>query len=140
MIPYRFTDQGPRYLILRRSDAGYWQPVAGGGEVGETPVQAALREAAEEIGVERPPDKLSPLIPASFISVYDCFGKLSWGPRITVIPQYFFGLKLESETVTLSDEHTDLQWLPYDRARTQLYWKDNRRALKALHERLHGMP
>lgn len=39
------------YAIFSRSDAGYWQGVAGGGEDDETPIQAARRELAEEAGI-----------------------------------------------------------------------------------------
>jgi len=40
--------------VLRRSQQhdGYWHPVAGGVEVGETETQAAAREVLEELGLE----------------------------------------------------------------------------------------
>jgi lipoyl(octanoyl) transferase len=46
----------PRVLLLRRTAArgGFWQPVTGKLEAGETPSQAAGRELFEETGLEAP--------------------------------------------------------------------------------------
>jgi 8-oxo-dGTP pyrophosphatase MutT (NUDIX family) len=47
----RIVDGVGQFLFLRRSDGAYknqWWPVAGKVEVGENPVQAALRELKEE--------------------------------------------------------------------------------------------
>ncbi|HOP06641.1 MAG TPA: NUDIX domain-containing protein [candidate division Zixibacteria bacterium] len=123
---------------MKRSDAAYWQPVAGGGEGGENSVEAAVRETAEEVGVKAAGHQFVPIPPITFISVYDCFGRLLWGPRVTVIPQFFFSLESTTDTVTLSSEHTAYQWLPFDLARPLLYWEDNRNALTTLHRRLTG--
>jgi|SRR5439155_20648796 len=43
--------RGGEFLVLRRSPQydGYWHPVAGGVEVGETETQAAAREVLEEL-------------------------------------------------------------------------------------------
>ena len=51
VIPFRRSPAGQEFAVLRRSDSGNWQFPAGGGEVGETPVQAAHRETQEEIGI-----------------------------------------------------------------------------------------
>jgi len=40
--------------VLKRSDADCWQFVAGGGDDGETPIQAAVRETREEVGISAP--------------------------------------------------------------------------------------
>ena len=45
-------DGAGHVLLLERADrAGFWQSVTGSLEDGETPVQAALREVAEETGI-----------------------------------------------------------------------------------------
>ena len=49
VYPYRKTrEDGLEYALLKRSDAGYWQGIAGGGEDNETLLEAARREAYEE--------------------------------------------------------------------------------------------
>jgi dATP pyrophosphohydrolase len=52
VFPYRLAADGSlMYALFRRADASYWQGVAGGGEEGESPLEAARREAAEEAGI-----------------------------------------------------------------------------------------
>lgn len=52
VIPFRHSrTPALEYAILRRSDSGDWQFIAGGGEEGESPAEAARREAREEAGV-----------------------------------------------------------------------------------------
>jgi len=51
VLPYKKTTSVLEYAILRRSDAKYWQFVAGGGEDKEKPLETAKRETEEEIGI-----------------------------------------------------------------------------------------
>src|SRR4051812_38151900 len=51
---HSLSDRGERQVLLLRTrkDRGeFWQPVTGGVEDGESPTQAALREAQEETGL-----------------------------------------------------------------------------------------
>ena len=56
---------GDEVLLLRRSGTGYrdrhWAVVAGHVDLGESVVEAALRETQEEAGVQVVPDDLAPL-------------------------------------------------------------------------------
>ena len=52
VIPFRKSKTQIFFCLLKRSDAGYWQFVAGGGEDKEAPEQAAIREATEELGLK----------------------------------------------------------------------------------------
>jgi len=50
ILPFRQAADGDwQYGVLRRSDE-YWQGIAGGGEDGEAPLEAAMREMEEEAG------------------------------------------------------------------------------------------
>ena len=52
ILPFRPATSGDaEFAIFRRSDLGYWQVIAGGGENDETAPQAAQREANEEAGI-----------------------------------------------------------------------------------------
>lgn len=140
VLPYvRAADGTPRYSVFRRADLGVWQGIAGGGEEGETPDEAARREAAEEAGVpaDAPWTRLAAVgrVPAS------AFGPPAhWPAGLAEVPEYAFGVEVAPEAVVLSPEHDAVAWLPYAEAVVRLAWASNRAALVALHARLHGTP
>jgi len=72
VIPYLIDRERPYYCILKRSDAYYWHFIAGGAEDMETPLEAAAREASEEIGAPLganiTPLKFMTYVPAECIS------------------------------------------------------------------------
>lgn len=51
---YIYSQECGKVLMLKRTEkkAGYWQPVCGGIEAGETLIEAGLREVYEETGVK----------------------------------------------------------------------------------------
>jgi len=51
VLPFRHREGRLEFAIFRRADDGSWQGIAGGGEDGESPVEAARREAAEEAAI-----------------------------------------------------------------------------------------
>ena len=132
VIRFRRNATGPEFAVLKRSDAAYWQFVAGGGEDDETPVQAAQRETEEEINVV---GELMPL--DSFATVpKECFAAAdSWGEDVYVIPEHYFAVEVDGE-ISLSHEHTEFRWVPFEAASTLLKWDSNRNALWELNERL----
>ena len=82
VVPYRPERNGLRYAILRRqaNTGGYWQFIAGGGDVGETRAQAARREALEEGGVS-PRSRFIRLDALAMIPVEHVSG-FRWGPDV----------------------------------------------------------
>ena len=135
VIPYLVTDDGVRYGLFRRADAGYWQGVAGGGDDDESPLEAARRELAEEAGLG-PETTLLPLDSRTTIPVVDVTGELSFGPDVLVIPEYAFGACCSSPGIILCDEHTEYAWFDYAEARRAVRWDSNRNALWELDHRL----
>lgn len=133
VIPFRRTAGGPEFAVLRRSDADYWQFVAGGGEDDETPAQAAQRETKEEVGIVgnlTPLDSLA-TVPKSCFAAAD-----SWGDDVFVIPEHCFGIDAGTREIALSSEHTESRWVPFGEASSLLKWDSNRNALWELNERL----
>lgn len=127
-IPYRIVDDTPLFCIFRRADSSYWQFIAGGGENGETPLRAAIRETIEEISVE--PFNIQKLesvayVPAEVIAENR---RQHWDKNIFVIPEYSFAFECDSD-LTLSKEHYEYKWLTYDEARKLLKWDSNKVAM-----------
>ena len=136
LIPYRNSADGSlEYCLLKRTDMGIWQFVAGGGETGETYHETAKRELVEETGSygEGELIKLDTIfsVPVSAIS-----DRIHWLPDIYVIPCYCFGINLYNAVVQISTEHSAFCWLPYTQAAEQLHFDNNRTALWELNERL----
>lgn len=129
-------DGGVEYAVFRRSDLDCWQAIAGGGEDDETPLQAAKRESQEE-GRISPDSDFIKLDSQSTIPVVGICG-FAWGPDVLVIPQYCFGVRVDGKDLTLSEEHTEFRWLPYDKARELLKWDSNKNALWELNHRLNS--
>jgi dihydroneopterin triphosphate diphosphatase len=136
VLPFRLTAEGPRYAVFRRADRAdeCWQGIAGGGEEGEAPIDAARREAWEEAGIGME-SRFVALDSRATIPVAHVSGFL-WGPDVLVIPEWTFGVEVEREDLVLSREHTEVRWLPYDEAHALLRWDSNRCALWELHHRL----
>jgi len=136
VIPYfKPVDQPTLFALFHRADRDLWQPVAGGGEDGETVLETAVRETHEETGVRRPAELFIPLESKAMISA-DEFPEGDWGPEVVQIPEYAFGIEFESDKIVISDEHTAFEWLTIDKARQRLFWEANIRALNELYERL----
>ncbi|MEV0066411.1 NUDIX pyrophosphatase [Amycolatopsis sp. NPDC050768] len=139
VLPYRQTGQGTEFALFRRADADYWQGVAGGGEAGESPLQAARRETAEEAGLVGDCEFVG-LDARATIPVVSVTGEFTWGPDVLVIPEYAFGVRVEDTEVILSHEHTEYGWFSLDNAAKAVQWDSNRTALWELNHRLrHGL-
>ncbi|MDT0478020.1 NUDIX pyrophosphatase [Streptomyces sp. DSM 41014] len=135
VMPFRRVGEQVEFAVLRRQDMKLWQAVAGGGEAGESPQQAAAREAREELGLDRAvalyPLQTTASIPARFFADRD-----SWPAGTYVVPEHSFAADLTDVEIKLSDEHTAVQWLGYKAASELLRFDSNRTALGELHERL----
>lgn len=136
VIPFRRRATGAEYAILRRSDAGWWQFVAGGGEDDETPIQAARRETREELGVSDTREWIAldsmNTVPKDSFAASD-----SWDPNLYVVPEHCFGVDTGDQNLRVSEEHTEFRWVQYDEACRMLRWDSNRNALWELNERLN---
>jgi dATP pyrophosphohydrolase len=136
VIPFRRTAAGLEFAVLKRSDAGWWQFVAGGGEDDESPAQSAARETAEEIGLAASGrllrlDSMATVPKSAFPTA-----AVAWGENVYVIPEYAFAIDAGEAALVLSGEHTEARWVSYEQARCLLRWDSNRNALWELKQRL----
>jgi lipoyl(octanoyl) transferase len=127
---------GGRVLLLHRTerDGGFWQPVTGIIERGETPEDAARREVAEETGLGGAVADLSYVRDFRIDRRYvGGTGAHPWINR-----EHAFAVELPREApVRLSpQEHREYLWTGLAEAREKVTWNGNRRALDRLERRI----
>ncbi len=135
VLPYREVSDGIEYALFRRADAGYWQFIAGGGEGGELPIEAARREAKEEAGIPLE-CHLFPLDSQSTVPVLELAGSLRWGPDVLVVPEFTFAVHVGPGDLRIGGEHTDYRWADHETCREMLHWDSNRNAVQELNHRI----
>jgi dATP pyrophosphohydrolase len=136
IIPFRICKDGiPEFAITKRSDMDVWQFVAGGGEDGETQMQAAKREANEEASIPYACELIR-LDSISSIPANNFVAHVEWGKDVYVVPEYSFAVDMTNKELKLSFEHTELRWLKYKEAVKLLKWDSNKTALWELKERI----
>lgn len=115
---YIYAVHEERLLMLKRTPerSGYWQPVCGGIECGESAEEAALREVEEEIGlvIENKIKRLP------FKYTY----KANKGGFDMDMKDLCYLYEIPSiETICLSDEHEDHVWCLLDDIPQLSDWK-----------------
>lgn len=140
VFPYRVLENGEIvYAVFRRCDEAMpWQAIAGGGEDGETPLEAAKREAWEEAGID-PGNAYVELESRATIPVIH-FADFRDRDDLFVIPEFSFGVEVAEGDVRLAHEHVEYAWLPYQEAHAVLRWDSNKNALWELDRRLQVSP
>lgn len=136
VLPYRKYEGKILYCIFKRSDTDEWQFVAGGGEEEDkSPLISAKREANEEAGIA-PDEKYSALETQCSIST-EHFKKARsvWGEDCLVIPEYSFAVEVSSD-ISISNEHTDFEWVDYETAIMRLKFDSNKTALWELDNKI----
>jgi dihydroneopterin triphosphate diphosphatase len=137
VIPWRRRGAMLEVAVLHRSDYDVWQFVSGGGEEGETPLEAARREGLEEAAIPTSAAYLAldatASLPACWFAAWP-----DWPARVLVVPEHAFAVEVAD--IVRSDEHRDLRWCSVDEAMPLLRFDSNRHALWELHERLFPGP
>jgi dATP pyrophosphohydrolase len=124
-------------LIERARHPGLWQSVTGSQEDDEALAETALREVAEETGIDAAP---SGLVDWKMSQQFEILGlwRHRYAPGITHNTEHVFSLCVPRDTpvVIAPDEHRDWRWLPLDEAARACFSWTNRDAILALPERL----
>lgn len=120
-------DQG-RVLLLERADrAGFWQSVTGSLEEDETPVQAAVRELAEETGIMA---AAADLHDWQTSIVYEIFAhwRHRYAQGVTHNTEHWFSYCLPAQTKVqlAAGEHVAQGWFSAGEAAEKVFSPSNR--------------
>ncbi len=129
------TLDGEALLLERADHPGWWQSVTGSLEQMESPLQAALREVAEETGLEARADQLCDWHEHNTWEIYPCF-RHRYPPGTTMNTEHIFSLLLPRRIpVTLAPaEHLRYSWQPLAEAAGQCFSPTNQAAIQRLAE------
>ena len=133
-------DGAGHVLLLERADrAGFWQSVTGSLEDGETPVQAALREVAEETGILLAPEELKDWHTQNEYEIY-VHWRHRYAPGVPRNTEHVFSARIPAASpVRLSArEHRAYRWLPLAEAANLAFSPSNREALLRLAAETEG--
>lgn len=122
LVVIRKTDARYEVLLLKRTQtlAGEWCQVAGSIEDGEAAWQTALRELAEETGLE----------PKVLYSADTCEQFYEADRDSITIAPVFVGFIDSAAEVTLNHEHSDYRWVSFDEAVEMVAFGGQRRVLR----------
>jgi dATP pyrophosphohydrolase len=126
-------------LLLERADRpGFWQSVTGSQDPGETLEATAIREVAEETGLDATRHALSDWNLRNIYEIYPIW-RHRYAPGVTHNTEHVFGLALPGRlAVTLSPrEHLRFEWLPWREAADRVFSWSNRKAIEMLPERMN---
>jgi len=123
-------------LLLERADApGLWQSVTGSQDPGETLVQTAVREVAEETGLDATRYDLRDW---QYQNRFEIFARWRerYAPGVTHNTEHVFGLRVpRTVPVRLSPrEHLSQCWLPWEDAAERCFSWSNAAAIRRLPE------
>lgn len=121
-------------LLIERADhPGWWQSVTGSQEAGETLEQTAVREVAEETGLEAGAYALADWGYSNVYEIYACY-RHRYPPGTRHNTEHVFGLQVPAPVpVRLAEgEHLAWQWLPWQDAAERCFSPSNAEAIRRL--------
>jgi dATP pyrophosphohydrolase len=124
-------------LLLERADRpGFWQSVTGSQDPGETLAATAIREVAEETGIDARRFRLEDWNLQNVYEIYPVW-RHRYAEGVTHNTEHVFGLEVPGRVPVkvAPREHLAAQWLPWDEAAERVFSWSNRKALLMLPER-----
>lgn len=132
-IIFKKTDNKIKYLLLKRTKekGGFWQPVTGRLEKGETKVEALKREIKEETGITDIKRVIKGVHSFGFVK------------NSHHVKEYVYGVEVSPKREIAIDsniypEHSKYKWCGYEEALKLLKWEGNKEGLRQLNKLLTG--
>ena len=128
-IIFRKINNNYDFLLLERikSKSGFWQPVTGGVEEGESIEDAVFREVLEETSIRKED------IIRIFRDVYYFELKSDFFEK-NIIKEFVFGFEVKSNVNVHIDagEHDKFKWVNFDKAIKLLKYETNKNAFEKM--------
>jgi len=124
-------------LLLERADhPGFWQSVTGSQEAGETLRATAIREVAEETGLDATRYELEEWNLQNVYEIYPVW-RHRYAPGVTHNTEHVFGLRVPVPLAVrvAPREHLAAEWVPWREAAERVFSWSNRKAILMLAER-----
>lgn len=121
-------------LLLERADhPGYWQSVTGSQDPGETLLDTAMREIAEETGLNAADYQLTDWHVENRYEIYEEW-RWRYGPDVRFNTEHVFGLCVPTAIpIKLSArEHLNFVWLPWQQVAKKVFSSSNAEAIMSL--------
>ncbi|HEY8181274.1 MAG TPA: lipoyl(octanoyl) transferase LipB [Thermoanaerobaculia bacterium] len=125
-----------RVLLLHRKPerGNFWQPITGSIEEGESPLDTARREIAEETGHPGEPEALD--LQQSFMIESHYLETLYPTPIIASEMGFVARISSSAPIRIDAEEHDDFGWFTFGEAYERIRWTDDREALERLEARI----
>ncbi|XP_055842076.1 bis(5'-nucleosyl)-tetraphosphatase [asymmetrical] [Episyrphus balteatus] len=121
-----------QYLLMKASYGDYhWSSPKGHVDPGEDDFTTALRETQEEAGYSK--DDLIIYKEITSTLHYEVKGK----PKAVIY--WLAELKDPSKEPVLSEEHTELKWLPMEEAKATVGFEDNQKLIEEFHKKIPNL-
>jgi len=136
VVPVWKDVDGRVLFLLIQHHSGHWAFPKGHAHIGETDIEAALRELREEAGISQ----VTLLTDQPFIERYR--KPAAWDPRAFVnkTVHYYLGLARDRDVRVQPAEIRDYRWVNLDEAAALITYDENRRILYAAAAALGLLP
>lgn len=110
-------NSGKVLMLQRQDDPEFWQSVTGSLELGERPIETAIREVKEETGIDILAEQLE-LKDCNEWVKFEIFShfRYKYAPSITHCIEHWFLLGLPKEQQPILSEHLAFKWVTVEQA------------------------